>query len=303
MPNVIPFLDNSRDVKPSAAIFLSGGGSNAEKILEACSTAGEKAPFKVVVLVTDRPGSSRADEIGRSYGIPVVALDIRAFYRERGQSRVSIATPEGRAVREAWTDELRSALREHAPDFGILAGFVPLTNITGDFPCLNVHPGDLTYEKDGRRYLIGLHTMPVERAILDHLPAMRSSVIIAVPYTGGGDDMDSGPILGVSGPVPIDLRGETVDSLRAIARERPAKRPVGGYKDRLEAVAEVNLERLKIGGDWEVFPKVVFDFARGLFGHADGGDDLFFRMSGKWMPVETVVYSAAGREILFRDVS
>lgn len=301
MPNVIPFLDNSRAVKPSAAIFLSGSGSNAEKILEACSAAGENAPFKVVVLVTDRPETSRAEEIGHSHDIPVVALDIRAFYRERGQTRVSIATPEGRAIREAWTDGLRSALRDYAPDFGILAGFVPLTNITGDFPCLNVHPGDLTYEKDGRRYLVGLHTVPVERALLENLPSMRSSVIIAVPYTGGGDDMDSGPILGVSSPVTVDLRGESVDSLQAVMAGRPAKRPVGGYKDRLEEVANVNLERLKIGGDWEVFPKVVFDFARGQFGAE--GDELFFRMGRKWVPVETVVYSADGHEIVFRDLS
>lgn len=301
MPNVTPFLDNSRAVQASAAIFLSGSGSNAEKILAARAAAGKNAPFTVNVLVTDRPESSRAEEIGQAYDIPVVALDIRAFYRERGQTRVSIATAEGRAVREAWTDELRGALQDYAVDFGILAGFVPLTNITGDFPCLNVHPGDLTYEKEGRRYLVGLHTVPVERAIIEQLPAMRSSVILAVPYTGCGDDMDSGPILGVSAPVKIDLCGESWESLEAVMAERPPKRPAGGFKDRLEEVAKVNLERLKTGGDWEVFPKVVFDFARGLFGRE--GDDLFFRMGNKWMPIETIVYRSDGREIIFRDVS
>lgn len=301
MPNVIPFLDNSRAVKPSAAIFLSGSGSNAEKILAACSEAGDEAPFKVAVLVTDRPDTSRAVEIAKSYDIPVVALDIRVFYRERGQTRISIATPEGRAIREAWTDALRKALENYAPDFGILAGFVPLTNITGDFPCLNVHPGDLTYEKDGRRYLVGLHTVPVERAVLEGLPSMRSSVIIAIPYTGRGDDMDSGPILGLSSPVTIDLCGESLPALQAIADQRPAKRPPGGYNDRLEEVANVNLERLKVGGDWEVFPKVVFDFARGLFGSED--NRLFFKMGEKWVPVETVVYRTDGREVVFRNMS
>ena len=39
---------------------------------------------------------------------------------------------------------------------GILAGFVPLTNLTSDFPCLNVHPADLTVTApDGRRLLAG----------------------------------------------------------------------------------------------------------------------------------------------------
>lgn len=86
-------------------------------------------------------------------------------------------------------------------DFGVLAGFVPLCNITADLPCLNVHPGDLTVETDGRRILAGLHFKPVETAILAGHPALRSSVILAQPFEGSGEaEMDSGPVLGVSRP-------------------------------------------------------------------------------------------------------
>lgn len=299
MLNVVPFLDNTRESKPSAAIFLSGSGSNAERILEACAQAGDSAPLKICAVVTDRPETSRAREIGASYGIPVVDLDIRAFYHERGEKRISLATPAGRAIRDRWTAELRKLIAPYSPCFAILAGFVSLTNITADFPCLNVHPGDLTYEKDGRRYLVGLHTRPVERAIIEGLDSMRSSVIVAVPYTGQGDDMDSGPILGLSDPVAVDLGGHSLAELRAVAASRPEKRPVGGFKDILEGIASANLEKLKIHGDWAVFPRAVFDFARGLFGMA--GSRLCFKLGGKWVPIETVCYGQDGREIIFPD--
>jgi len=221
--------------------------------------------------------------------------------RERGETRISIATEKGRQIREAWTDQLRSLLQDYNPDFGILAGFVPLTNITGDFPCLNVHPGDLTYEKNGQRYLVGLHTFPIERAILEDLGTMRSSVIVAEPYSGDGGDMDSGPILGVSEPVAIDLGGTSLAELPAIAASRPAKRPLGGYKDRLEEVAKVNLERLKVDGDWQVFPRVVFDFSRHLFARQEDG--LCFQVGDQWVPIETIAYGSGGREIIFRNPS
>ena len=51
---------------PSAAIFLSGGGSNAERLLQrwrAEQSAGREPPFQVAALVTDAPNKSRAAEL------------------------------------------------------------------------------------------------------------------------------------------------------------------------------------------------------------------------------------------------
>lgn len=277
--------------QPRAAIFMSGSGSNAERLLEAVAAAGPQSPLEIACLATDAPGESRTREIGRLHGVPVVECDIREFYRRQGLATTSLATPEGRQTRELWTDSLRQALRPHGIDFGIFAGFVPLTNITGDFPCLNVHPGDLTYLKDGRRWLVGLHAIPVERAILEGLDHLRSSVIVADPYTGQGDDMDSGLILGISGKVPLDLQGATLELLREQAAGRPAGRPRGGFGDRLEAVAKHNLTRLKEQGDWRVLPQVVFDFAAGHFLH--DGTGLAYRQGGAVLPVQTVAYDAS----------
>ena len=288
---------------PRAAIFLSGTGSNAEELLsrlEADRASGRGVSFEVSCLVTDAPATSRAAEIAGKYGLPLVAEDIREFYHARGQSRISIATPEGQRIREEWTDALRRSLEPYGVSFGIFAGFVPLTNLTAELPCLNVHPGDLTYLKDGRRYLVGLHQIPVERAILDGLDYLRSSVILATPVTGSGEDMDGGPLLGISPPMQIECTGEELDGFMKIAAGRPARRPVGGFRDALEEYAVSCQNRLKAEGDLVVFYPVVRDFADDRF-YADDSGKLFFRQaSGKFLPILTVQYSRDGsRELLF----
>ncbi len=295
MGSIKPMLQVNGERLPRAAIFLSGSGSNAERILERYRE-DPTPPLAIAALVTDRPDRSRAVELGSSFDLPVIAHDIKAFYHERGCRRITIATPEGRAIRAAWTDALRERLAPLGIDFGLFAGFVPLTNLTATLPCLNVHPGDLTYLKDGQRYLVGLHTVPIERAISEGLDHLRTSVILAESYSGKGDDMDSGPILGVSPKVPIDLRGHDLYELRQIAARRPAERPAGGYGDLLEAIAEHNQERLKIGGDWVVFPPVAWAFAEGRFGL--DGSRLCYRQNGDWQPVQTVEFGPDGMRII-----
>ena len=301
MPNIIPLLPPvPAGEKPRVAIFLSGSGSNAEKILERHASEKGGAPFDIVALVTDAPKTSRANELGERFGIPVVAEDIRDFYHARGETRVSIATPAGQAVRKEWTDALRAKLAPLKVTFALFAGFVPLTNLTQDYPCLNVHPGDLTYLKDGQRHLVGLHEIPVERAILDGLDYLRSSVILAGSYSGRGDDMDNGAILGISAPMEMEVPEEELKRFQAIAAGRPARRPVGGFRDELETFASDQQSRLKEAGDWVVFPPVVWDFAADRFYIDSENGALFFRSSGKTMlPIQTVEYSSDGsRELL-----
>lgn len=300
MNTIVPFLENATKPHPRAAILLSGSGSNAEKIIQQKQAAGESAPFEIAALFTDAPERSRARQLAETYELPLVEKDIRKFYRDRGQKRMTIATPEGQRIREEWTDEVRNQLKQHEVDFCIMAGFVPLTNLTADFPSLNVHPGDLTYRKDGKRYLTGLHTIPIERAILEELGSLRSSVIIAQPYTGHGSEMDSGPILGISAPVEIDFQGRNLEELKKCIAQRPPKRPRGGYGDILEQVAAHNQTRLKENGDWVVFPRVVFDFAAQRFGQdQDGG--LMFYTGSVWVAIETVIYNQNERELLLRN--
>lgn len=269
-----------------AALFLSGVGSNAELLLER-QAAAPSAHFEIALLVTDAPGTSRAAALAARFGTPLVALDIRAFYLAHGSESISLATAAGRDLRRRWTDELRRLIEPYRPDFGILAGFVPLTNLTSDFPCLNVHPADLTVTApDGRRLLAGLHAKPMETALCLGLTRLRSSVIVAQPYTGSGGEMDSGPILGVSTPVEAEMDALTPDELAAIrARRMPGRKPA----DELALLAARNLERLKRLGDHVVLPQTVEAFAAGRY--AMRHSRLYWRADGGgFQEIETVEY-------------
>jgi folate-dependent phosphoribosylglycinamide formyltransferase PurN len=288
---------------PRVLIFMSGSGTNAEKLLESIS-GHESPPWIPVAILSDNPQRSRAAEIAKKHAIPFIEHDIKKFYQERGENTTSLATKRGKMIRDEWTDAMRAKLRPLMIDFGILAGFIPLTNICADFPCLNVHPGDLTVETEGRRLLVGLHTKPIEIALLEGFPFLRSSVIIAQAYTGSGDEMDSGPILGISGEVAIELNGLGIDILKKINSSRPEKKPPGGFKDQLEYLAKLNQEKLKINGDWTVFPPAVADFAKGLF-KKDADGNLFYKTDGEFLKVRTIVYHDGKKrpitDILYKD--
>lgn len=274
---------------PAAAIFLSGNGSDTEKILSDYAVHKAERHWIPRLLVTDRPKTSRAREIAERYGLPLVEHGIAAFYRSHGSSHVTVATPEGRRIRELWTASLLEKLRPYQLDFVILAGFVSLSNIAAVLPCLNVHPGDLTYEKNGKRLLTGLHTVPVELAILEGLDHLRCSVILVRPFSGKADEVDSGHILGISEKMPLDLKGHTPEELRGLFNQRTHGHFHGANHDLLAELAGFNQERLKTAGDHVVYHRVIDDFAAGLFGESDSGALLY-----RDMPVKTVEYRNDG---------
>ena len=275
------------------ALFLSGAGSNAAALLE--FAAGGNCSFAVTQLVTDAPETSAARQLGRKYGIPVVELDIRTFYRERGEESIRLDSDSRRRIRDEWSAQLWELVRAGRPDFGVLAGFMPLTNIAAHLHCLNVHPGDLRLtDNTGARLLAGLHIRPVERAILSGHDSLRSSVILAQHYSGSGErEMDSGPLLGVSAQVPVDLEGVPLDELRRIF----AARSGGSIRDRLREIALANVERLKRLGDHVVLPRAAAAFAAGRFGMAEGAL-CFLGSDGLWRRVLTVEFSASGEREL-----
>lgn len=281
--------------KPSGAIFMSGSGTNAEKILDLHLRLGGHSAWRPALIVTDRPKSSRAAEIAAKYKLPLVEHGIASFYREHGLDSVTLATEEGRRLRELWTLELRAKIAPFRIDFGILAGFVTLTNLAAELPCLNVHPGDLTYEKNGRRHLVGLHSIPLELAILEGLGTLRSSVILVQPYTPGAAEMDSGHVLGISEPVPVDLRGHSLEELRTIFAARKNDHRHGANSDLLYELAEINQENLKERGDWTLYPRVVEDFARGCFAEDEDGSLLWRENPDhSFVRVKTVEYGVGG---------
>jgi hypothetical protein len=288
MTGGIPLLSAKKGIY-RAALFLSGQGSNAEAVLN--DLAESPADYTVSLLVTDAPERSRARELAARFGLPLIEHDLKKFYAAHGQSSTSLATAEGRRLRELWTAELRIKLAEYEIDFGILAGFMTLCNIAADLPCLNVHPGDLTVtDVSGRRIFAGLHSGPVEEVLcMPEMDSFRSSVIVVRPFEGdGAKDMDTGFILGVSGAVPVDRGGRTAEEWNKIRQKRiPGER----VADELRMLALKNIDVLKVRGDHVVLPAVLRQFAAGRY--ADGAGQLLWKNDdGSYRPIKTVCYSS-----------
>jgi hypothetical protein len=112
--------------------------------------------------------------------------------------------------------------------------------------------------------------------------------------------MDSGTILALSPEVPIDLQGEELEKLRHCAALRPNKRPAGGYQDRLAELADLNLERLKQGGDWMLLPGTMRDFALGKYA-LDQQQRLHYKLGDRFLPVQTVQVNDTQRELIFPE--
>ena len=298
MPNV--FLKEGKN-RPGAAIFLSGSGTNVEKLLSHVLSSPDPA-YTPKVLVTDRPKSSRAGEIAGKFSLPLVEHGILDFYRAHGEEKVSLATEKGRMIRDLWTDALREKLSPYEIDFGLLAGFVPMSNIVGDFPCLNVHPGDLTITNEkGERIFVGLHTVPVENALLSGIGYLRSSVIVVKPYSDPGSSVDSGFLLGISGKVPYDLEGHKLEELEEISSKRQHPHVHGANKDLLSELARKNQDLLKEKGDWIIYAPIADDFASGLFAYE--GDLLYYRKdkNSPYRKIRTIEYTSKGKEIWYDD--
>ena len=290
------FPEHNENTPARTAILMSGTGSNAEALIRYCRQ--NKCAFSPEVLVTDNPGC-RAGELSRLYDIPLLELDIHKFYADRGEDSIKLDTPRRQEIREEWSNTLHQLLVPYGIELVLLAGFVPLTGLTAVLPCLNVHPGDLTIsDSSGRRLYAGLHNRPVEDAICDGCTSTRSSVILAQPYSGNGKgEMDSGPVLGVSEAIPLDLAPETAQSLSEVRKKRiPGKRP----DDILRRKAVQTVEILKVRGDHVIFPAAADDFARGRFACDENGT-LFFRNGTEFKEILSVEYTPAGKKLLERS--
>tara|TARA_Y100000310_G_C20684495_1_gene818075 strand:+ start:90 stop:869 length:780 start_codon:yes stop_codon:yes gene_type:complete len=228
-------LYTPKDGKARIAQFMSGSGTNVEKVLEQEFMMSEKCPYETIFVFTDdkRSGALRLRD---DYQKLIITKDIRDYQESRGLGRkLSLKTKAHKQVRKDYSEILKPILAAYEIDFCIFGGFKPLINITEDYVCLNVHPGDLTYPKDGKPYLVGLGIIPIERALEEGIGYVRSSVIQAMPYTGAGEDMDNGPILGLG--------------------------PKLFYEDETDPKKIQNA--LKIVSDWNILPAVVLATALG----------------------------------------
>ncbi len=164
------------------ATLISGGGSNMVRLVETMQDEGYATP----VLVLSNDPAAAGLEKARARGVEAVAVDHRAFGKDRA----------------AFEAELVKPLLAAEPDVVCLAGFMRV--LTPDFVrrfegrMLNIHPSLLP------KYP-GLHTH--QRAI-EAGDAETGCTVHEVTA-----ELDAGPILG-QGRVPI-LPGDDADTLAA----------------------------------------------------------------------------------------
>ena len=232
------------------AAFMSGSGTNVIRLLERERELEKEPggpPFRLCFIFSDRSdGKSAGEQIAHERGIPYFSYDIRRFHELKGLKRTT-ATPEGMAARREFDSVASRLIEAFEIDLIVLAGYMSYLTLNR---CVNVHPADLSIlTPDGKRRYVGDHA--VADAIAGGETYLRSSTI----WTNEG--VDTGPLLMVSDPIPVELPSPLPDLLR----DKPAFRNVVGKHQ----------QRLKEMGDWNILPLTIEMIARGRFSLDENG--------------------------------
>ena len=224
------------------AAFMSGSGSNVLRLLERGSEY-----YEIVFIFSDRSdGRSRGEAIAHEYGLPYFSHDIRRFHEIRGLAR-SVATKEGMAARRQYDQVAARLVEAFRIDVLALGGYMSFLTLPG---AVNVHPADLSLlDGSGKRRYVG------DNAVFDAIVAGETELRSSTLWTDLG--VDSGPLLLVSDPLPVELPLP----LAELRRDR----------ERLIRVCEEHQERLKEAGDWVIFPLTLELMGQGRLGISQGG--------------------------------
>lgn len=187
-------LHNPAQGKLRVIGFISGSGKTLWQALELQKQLEENwegSPFEVVGAFSSDP-EAKGVATAAEYGIPCASIDIRAYYKERG------AKLKDREVRKEYDAAAAALISEFRPDLVLLAGYVWATTevLLNKYMFINVHPADLTSQRNGERLYAGPNG--VGDALAAGEPYLRSSSHIATA------ELDGGPLLVISPKVPVD---------------------------------------------------------------------------------------------------
>jgi len=172
------------------AVFISGGGTNMQAILDACREPG--FPAEVVTVVSNQPQAGGIDRARRA-GVPVEVVPHRDF-KTRGEHEAEI---------------LRRVSRVH-PEVAVLAGYLRVVTgvLLGGFPgrgglpgVINIHPADTRAYQGVQGYEFALGLVPGSRRL--------EETRITVHFVDSG--VDTGPII-----AQARLRVEPDDTLESL---------------------------------------------------------------------------------------
>lgn len=215
------------------AAFMSGSGSNIRRLLR------RSPDYEVAFIFSDRAdGHCQGEQIAHEYGLPYFSHDIRRYHALRGLPR-SAVTPEGRSARRGYDEVARRLVRAFGVDLIALGGYMSYLTLRRG---VNVHPADLSLvDARGRRQFVG------DDAVKDAIAAGQTELRASTLWIDRG--VDTGPLLMVSDPLPVELPAPLEEILEDGRR--------------LRAVADEHQERLKQRGDWVIFPLTVALMAAG----------------------------------------
>ena len=171
--------------KARVAVFVSGGGTNLQAMLDA------KMPSADIALVVTKKPEAYALSRARKAGIPAMAI------------------PE---KREAFEEKALYALSAHAIDIVVLAGF--LTILSGDFirryqgRIVNVHPALIPSFCGKGMYALHVHEAALSRGV--KVTGATVHLVNEIP--------DGGPILAQKAVDVLD--GDTPETLQRRVMEQ-----------------------------------------------------------------------------------
>lgn len=262
------------------AIFMSGSGSNAVKILERAVAQRERGEvsFNPVLVFSDNP-KSNALKIANTFGVSYSLNSIRDFYEGRSAPLNDMTT------RTRYDQEQQGLLEDLKIDAIALAGYdwVLSPELCEDYLISNVHPGNLrTRGTDGRRRYIGLGWIPSAKAILNREENVYTSVHLV---TSG---LDEGPLLAVSAPQPVPKEALSLEKKVLLGGAMSLKEVTAFIKSHPELGEEEIVkifpiyryardcqERLKVHGDWIEFPEAIENISLGRY-QTDEQGKLYF---------------------------
>ena len=231
-----------RESKMRVLGFSSGTGNSLWKALELqkeMELTFEGCPYEIVGVFSDNP-ESKAIAYAKEVGLPYYALNLKEFHASKGASITDMQ------VRAEFDQEVYELTKNCNADVIMLSGYVWATTeiLVDNYLMINVHPADLSIEKEGKRPYAGGNC--IAGTLNEREKTICSSAHIVT------SELDYGPLLMRSPDLKIDYEAyEAFDDLKK------------------KTLKDVNIQSR------EITARVLFDLAEGNFAYDEKKQVLY----------------------------
>ena len=190
--------------KTRIAVFVSGGGTNLQALLDA-QESGKLSSGQIVLVVSSQPGAyalTRAEKAG----VPAVVCSRKAL-----------------GSQEAFEAAIIKALEEHGAEMIVLAGFMSILSkdFTDRFPerILNVHPALIPSFCGKGYYGLRVHEEALKRGV----KVTGATVHFVNEIPDGGRIIAQKPVLVEEGDTPESLQRRVMEQAEWIILPQAAE--------------------------------------------------------------------------------